>query len=71
MPLLNQALRALKHVPSPATLRNVADEEHVEALLRERSLLYIASSRSRDALFVTWSGKRTELLGSRKQGDYV
>ena len=55
LPLLNQALRALKRVASPATLRNVADKEHVEALLRERSLLYIASSRSRDALFVTWS----------------
>lgn len=53
-----------KHVPSPATLRNVPDEERAEALLRERSLLYVASSRARDALVVTWSGKRTELLGS-------
>lgn len=53
-----------KHVPSPATLRNVPDEERVEALLRERSLLYVASSRARDALVVTWSGKRSELLGS-------
>lgn len=53
-----------RHVPSPATLRNVPDEERVEALLRERSLLYVASSRARDALVVTWSGKRTELLGA-------
>lgn len=53
-----------KHVPSPATLRNVPDEERAEALLRERSLLYVASSRARDALVVTWSGKRSELLGS-------
>ena len=52
-----------RHVPSPATLRNVPDEERAEALLRERSLLYVASSRARDALVVTWSGKRTELLG--------
>ena len=52
-----------KHVPSPATFRNVPDEERAEALLRERSLLYVASSRARDALVVTWSGKRTELLG--------
>ncbi len=51
-----------KHVPSPATLRNVPDEERAEALLRERSLLYVASSRARDALVVTWSGMRTELL---------
>ncbi|MDV3125277.1 UvrD-helicase domain-containing protein [Mycobacterium sp. 21AC1] len=53
-----------KHVPSPATLRNVPDEERAEALLRERSLLYVASSRARDALVVTWSGKRSQLLGS-------
>lgn len=53
-----------KHVPSPATLRNVPDEERAEALLKERSLLYVASSRARDALVVTWSGKRSELLGS-------
>lgn len=52
-----------KHVPLPATLRNVPDEERAEALLRERSLLYVASSRARDALVVTWSGKRSELLG--------
>jgi ATP-dependent exoDNAse (exonuclease V) beta subunit len=50
-------------VPSPATLRNVPDEERAEALLQERSLLYVASSRARDALVVTWSGKRSELLG--------
>lgn len=53
-----------KHVPAAATLRNVPDEEHAETLLRERSLLYVASSRARDALVVTWSGKRSELLGS-------
>jgi len=53
-----------KHVPSPATLRYVPDEERAEALLRERSLLYVASSRARDALVVTWSGKRTELIGA-------
>ncbi|MFL0287811.1 3'-5' exonuclease [Mycobacterium sp. SMC-21] len=52
-----------KHVPSPATLRNVPDEERAEALLRERSLLYVASSRARDALVVTWSGKKSALLG--------
>ncbi|AHC24851.1 MULTISPECIES: 3'-5' exonuclease [Mycobacteriaceae] len=52
-----------KHVPSPATLRNVPDEERAEALLRERSLLYVASSRARDALVVTWSGKQSGLLG--------
>jgi superfamily I DNA/RNA helicase len=53
-----------KHVPSPATFRYLPEEEKAEALLRERSLLYVASSRARDALVVTWSGKRSELLGA-------
>lgn len=50
------------HVPSAATLRSVPEEEQAEALLRERSLLYVAASRARDALVVTWSGKKSELL---------
>nr|WP_238556688.1 3'-5' exonuclease [Gordonia terrae] len=46
------------HVPSAATtLRSVPEED--EALLRERSLLHVAASRARDALVVTWSGKRS------------
>ncbi|BBZ03830.1 DNA helicase [Mycolicibacterium chitae] len=52
-----------KHVPLPASVRNVPEEERAEALLRERSLLYVASSRARDALVVTWSGKKSQLLG--------
>lgn len=52
-----------KHVPAPIALRGVPEEERAEALLRERSLLYVASSRARDSLVVTWSGKRSELLG--------
>lgn len=52
------------HVPSAATLRTVPEEEQAEALLRERSLLYVAASRARDELVVTWSGKRSELLGT-------
>ncbi|MGC4960935.1 3'-5' exonuclease [Gordonia sp. DT101] len=51
------------HVPSGATLRSVPEEEQAEAMLRERSLLYVAASRARDELVVTWSGKRSELLG--------
>lgn len=52
------------HVPSAATLRSVPEEEQAEAVLRERSLLYVAASRARDELVVTWSGKRSGLLGS-------
>lgn len=55
------------HVPSSASLKSVPDEEQAEALLRERSLLYVAASRARDELIVTWSGKRSELLGSSTQ----
>lgn len=51
------------HVPSSASLKTVPAEELDEAMLRERSLLYVAASRARDALVVTWSGTRSELLG--------
>lgn len=52
------------HVPSAATLKSVPEEERVEALLRERSLLYVAASRARDELVVTWSGKKSGLLST-------
>lgn len=55
-----------KHVPAPVALRGVPEEERAEAMLRERSLLYVASSRARDSLVVTWSGNRSELLGAGK-----
>ncbi|GAA4674551.1 3'-5' exonuclease [Gordonia humi] len=51
------------HVPSVATLRSVPEEDQAEALLRERSLLYVAASRARDELVVTWSGKKSTMLG--------
>ncbi|TSE01842.1 AAA family ATPase [Skermania sp. ID1734] len=51
------------HLPSVPTLRAVPEEERAEAMLRERSLLYVAASRARDELVVTWSGKRSALLG--------
>lgn len=38
------------------------DEESGEARLRERSLLYVAASRARDELMVTYSGKLSSLL---------
>ncbi|MBH0779338.1 3'-5' exonuclease [Nocardia bovistercoris] len=51
------------HVPAKAALAEVPDEERGEAELRERSLLYVAASRARDELVVTWSGRRSQLLG--------
>ncbi|MFI2561872.1 3'-5' exonuclease [Nocardia farcinica] len=52
------------HVPAKASLHGVPEEELNEARLRERSLLYVAASRARDQVVVTWSGRRSELLGS-------
>lgn len=52
------------HVPSQAAMRTVPDEEKAEAELRERSLVYVAASRARDELVVTWSGKPSTLLGN-------
>ncbi|MQY25725.1 3'-5' exonuclease [Nocardia aurantia] len=51
------------HVPAKAGLLGVPEEELTEARLRERSLLYVAASRARDQVVVTWSGRRSELLG--------
>ncbi|MGW4364330.1 UvrD-helicase domain-containing protein [Nocardia takedensis] len=51
------------HVPAKAALSDVPEEERGEAELRERSLLYVAASRARDQLVVTWSGRRSQLLG--------
>ncbi|MFD3707122.1 3'-5' exonuclease [Nocardia sp. NPDC058658] len=51
-----------EHVPSRARLRGMPEEEVAEARQRERSLLYVAASRARDELVVTWSGQISELL---------
>ncbi|MET7773567.1 3'-5' exonuclease [Nocardia sp. NPDC005366] len=51
------------NVPAKASLHGVPEEELNEARLRERSLLYVAASRARDQVVVTWSGRRSGLLG--------
>ena len=38
------------------------EAEHDDAMLRERSLLYVAASRARDELVITYSGEPSELL---------
>lgn len=53
---------AASQFPAPWALRNVAPEELEEAKLVERSLLYVAASRARDELVVTWAGESSELL---------
>ncbi len=49
-------------VPNKWTLGSAAPEERAEVMLNERSLLYVAASRARDALAVTWSGSPSPLL---------
>ncbi len=52
-----------------AWIDSVIPEEREDALLRERSLLYVAASRARDALAVTWRGRPSQLLHmTEKQG---
>ncbi|WP_040795294.1 3'-5' exonuclease [Nocardia higoensis] len=50
-----------EHVPARMAAQ-VPEEEQADARQRERSLLYVAASRARDELVVTWSGVRSELL---------
>lgn len=51
----------------PISLRDYefSDQDTADALLRERSLLYVAASRARDELVVTWSGRPSKLMPAR------
>lgn len=51
-------------VPQPVALQGLTGTDLEDAVLRERSLLYVAATRARDELVVTWAGKRSELLRS-------
>ena len=51
-----------KSLPNLTNLKRMAAAERPEALLRERSLLYVASTRARDELAVSWSGAPSPLL---------
>lgn len=49
-------------IPPAWVLKGIAEEELADVQLRERSLLYVAASRARDELVVSWAGKPSELL---------
>jgi superfamily I DNA/RNA helicase len=49
-------------IPLPWALQEYAPEELGDALLRERSLLYVAASRARDELVVSWKGSPSSLV---------
>lgn len=48
----------------PRVLRDIgySDAERTDVLLRERSLLYVAATRARDELVISWSGEKSPLL---------
>ena len=48
----------------PKSYKNLPPAEQADALLRERSLLYVAATRARDRLVLSWSGKPSGLLGA-------
>lgn len=50
-------------LPVKQQLDGLAPAERADALMRERSLLYVAATRARDGLVVTWNGNPSELLG--------
>ncbi|WP_409046869.1 3'-5' exonuclease [Microbacterium sp. HA-8] len=49
-------------IPNMYFYKDVAQEDMPDKLLQERSLLYVAASRARDELVVTWAGKPSQLL---------
>ncbi|PLC11318.1 hypothetical protein AUQ48_02460 [Kocuria flava] len=49
-------------IPQASILNSLADAERQDMLQRERSLLYVAASRARDELLVTYSGDPSEFL---------
>ena len=50
-------------LPAVHQLKDLAPAERDDALMRERSLLYVAATRARDGLVVSWSGEPSVLLG--------
>lgn len=50
-------------MPNPLMLASAPADEIEDVLLRERSLLYVAASRARDELVVSWAGEPSSLLG--------
>ena len=57
-------------IPRPLRDEQYAEDAWADALLRERSLLYVAATRARDELALSWSGDPSELLPGAKQADH-
>lgn len=50
------------NMPRQYIIDSLPEEDREDALQRERSLLYVAASRARDELLVTWVGQPSALL---------
>ena len=51
-------------IPRPLRDQQYSDADRDDALLRERSLLYVAATRARDQLAISWSGEASPLITS-------
>ena len=51
-------------IPRPLRGEQYDEDARTDALLRERSLLYVAATRARDELALSWSGEPTQFLGA-------
>lgn len=49
-------------VPRSMKDYETSEADRADALLRERALVYVASTRARDVLAVTWSGEKSRLI---------
>lgn len=49
-------------IPRPLRDQQYSEADRDDALLRERSLLYVAATRARDQLAISWSGKASPLI---------
>jgi superfamily I DNA/RNA helicase len=52
------------HVPQPGAVTPASEDrlQHNRDLLRERSLLFVAATRAREQLAITWAGSRSPFL---------
>jgi superfamily I DNA/RNA helicase len=53
-----------KRLPEPNALKAVPEEDRDDVRARERFLLYVACTRARDELVVTWNGTPSEFLSA-------
>lgn len=49
-------------LPAQFAIENLAEADRADALQREKSLLYVATTRARDELVIVWQGEASSLL---------